>query len=97
MSSARPSRQQDIDDRRRRYVLTMGVRTVLFLLAVFLFHGWARWVAIAFSFVAPYVAVVIANAGPLRHRDTSLYTEPAPGAERMLTDGRVIDGPEARR
>ena len=52
--------------RERRYLITMGIRVVAFVLAVFLLTGWIRVVAIALALVLPWVAVVIANAGPVR-------------------------------
>lgn len=44
-----------------RYLLTMGVRTVCFLLAV-VTDGWVRWVCAGLAIVLPYIAVVMANA-----------------------------------
>jgi hypothetical protein len=93
VTGVQPSRPQEIDERRRRYLITMGVRTALFLAAVFLFSGWLRWAAIGFSFVAPYIAVVVANAGPQRTKDTAEYTIAAPGQNGpMIESGPTIDG-----
>ncbi|MHB8340443.1 MAG: DUF3099 domain-containing protein [Mycobacteriales bacterium] len=64
VTSARRSRIDEIDARRRRYMITMGTRTILFVLAVFLFHGVTRWIAIGASMILPYIAVILANAGP---------------------------------
>jgi len=92
VTSAQPSRPQEIDERRRRYLITMGLRIGLFLAAVFLFSGWLRWGAIAFSFIAPYVAVVVANAGPHHTRDTTEYTGlSTAGGDPKLPPGRTID------
>jgi len=52
--------------RERRYLITMGVRVVAFVLAVFLLTGWIRVVAIVLALVLPWVAVIVANAGPMR-------------------------------
>ncbi|MDQ6688074.1 MAG: DUF3099 domain-containing protein, partial [Actinomycetota bacterium] len=48
--------------RQRRYVISMGVRTLCFLAAVFVGDNWVRWVLVAASFVLPYIAVVMANS-----------------------------------
>ena len=61
-TASRP-RSEDIRGRERRYVISMGIRTVCFVLAVLFIGHWIRWVFVAASFVLPYVAVVIANAG----------------------------------
>jgi hypothetical protein len=45
----------------RRYLLTMGVRTTCFILAV-VTTGWIRWTCVVLAVVLPYVAVVLANA-----------------------------------
>lgn len=54
---------EDISYRQRRYLISMGVRVVAFLLAVFLFHGIWRFIAAAIALVVPYFAVVFANGG----------------------------------
>lgn len=48
----------------RRYALTMGIRTVCFLLMAFVQpYGWWTWVFGIGAAVLPYIAVVFANAG----------------------------------
>jgi hypothetical protein len=54
-----------------RYLVSMGVRTVCFLLAVVV-HGPLRWAFVAAAIVLPYLAVVFANAG----RERSLPEPP---------------------
>jgi hypothetical protein len=54
-----------------RYLVSMGVRTACFLLAVVV-HGPLRWVFVLAAIVLPYIAVVFANAG----RERSLPTPP---------------------
>jgi Protein of unknown function (DUF3099) len=54
---------EDIRYRQRRYLIMMGVRVVGLVLAVFLFHGVARFIAAAVAIVMPYFAVVFANGG----------------------------------
>jgi hypothetical protein len=52
--------------RERRYLITMAVRVIAFILAIVLASGWVRIIAIALALVLPWVAVVVANAGPNR-------------------------------
>ncbi|HKB32085.1 MAG TPA: DUF3099 domain-containing protein, partial [Streptosporangiaceae bacterium] len=61
VTDARRSMSEDISYRQRRYLISMGVRVVAFLLAVFLFHGVWRFIAAAIALVVPYFAVVFAN------------------------------------
>ncbi|MDX6308366.1 MAG: hypothetical protein QOI06_1412 [Nocardioidaceae bacterium] len=61
ITSARTSRSADIKRRQSHYLISMGIRTVCFLLAVVI-PGPARWVLLAAAFFLPYFAVIIANA-----------------------------------
>jgi hypothetical protein len=63
ITTAPRSRRDDIAGRQRRYVISMTIRTVCFVLAVFCIGHWFMWVFITASFVLPYVAVILANAG----------------------------------
>ena len=63
ITTAPLSRRDDIAGRQRRYVISMTIRTVCFVLAVLSIGHWFMWVLIAASFVLPYVAVILANAG----------------------------------
>ena len=64
ITSAARSHSDDIGHRQRRYVISMAVRTVCFVLAVVFMHVLVlMWAFIIASFVLPYVAVVMANAG----------------------------------
>ena len=82
ITSARRGVRDDVDSRTRRYLLSMGVRTVCFVLAV-VTDGWLRWVLIAAAVMLPYLAVVFANGGRER-------VENLPGSE--LSDRRAIGG-----
>jgi Flp pilus assembly protein TadB len=66
--------------RERRYLITMGVRVIAFIVAIVFATGWIRVIAIALALVLPWVAVVMANAGPKRsERETpSLYAADKP-------------------
>src|SRR6059058_1862175 len=60
---------QERRERERRYLLTMGLRVLCFIAAIVLFAAGLRWagaIAAAGSLILPWVAVVVANAGPRR-------------------------------
>jgi DUF3099 family protein len=63
VTDAKRPMSEDIAYRQRRYLISMGVRVVAFLLAVFLFHGIWRFVFAFVALVVPYFAVVFANGG----------------------------------
>ena len=84
ISGARPGLSEDISARTRRYVITMGIRTVCFPLAVAT-EGWVRWTFVAAALVVPYFAVVAANAG--RRRVDALPPTPMPDSRRALPPG----------
>jgi len=62
ITGARRGVRDDVDLRTRRYLISMGFRTLCFVLAV-LADGWLRWVLIAAAIVLPYLSVVFANGG----------------------------------
>ncbi len=43
----------------------MTIRVVCLVLAIFFFTGWLRLVGVAAAVVLPWIAVVMANAGPV--------------------------------
>ena len=79
ITTATRSHQEDIAIRQRRYVISMGIRTVCFVLAVVFMGHWFMWVLIAASFVLPYVAVILANAGSSPDPGGPEFFEPEPG------------------
>jgi hypothetical protein len=62
ITSAPKSLKNDLAGRQRRYLISMMIRTLCFLLTVVLPSPY-RWFALAGATFLPYVAVVIANAG----------------------------------
>lgn len=66
ITSARTSHSEDLHKRQVRYLLSMGIRTVCFVLAaVTATNGAPWWVWGLFALLAvvlPYIAVVLANA-----------------------------------
>ncbi|MFC7492404.1 MULTISPECIES: DUF3099 domain-containing protein [unclassified Knoellia] len=61
VTSARTSKEEDLNARMKHYLVTMGIRTGCFVLAV-VTTGWVRWTCVALAVVLPYVAVLFANA-----------------------------------
>ncbi|NQU37156.1 MAG: DUF3099 domain-containing protein [Actinobacteria bacterium] len=60
ITGAGVSAGEDRDKRIRRYLISMGIRTACFVLAV-LVGGWLGWVFFAGAIFLPYIAVVVAN------------------------------------
>jgi Flp pilus assembly protein TadB len=63
ITSAQRPRSEDISGRQRRYLISMGIRTVCFILAVVSIGHWFMWVFLVAALFLPYIAVVMANAG----------------------------------
>jgi hypothetical protein len=61
ISTAAEGHSEDLDRRRRNYLISMGLRVVLFPVAALLFDGWLRWVMLAFALILPGIAVIYAN------------------------------------
>jgi hypothetical protein len=76
ITSASRSRQSDIQRREVRYLASMAFRVVCFLLAVIVFHGWLRFVAVGIAIVLPWIAVIAANGGPPPERHRPVTFEP---------------------
>lgn len=69
VTTAGKSAREERRERERRYLLTMGLRVLCFIAAIVLFAEGLRLagaVAAAGSLILPWVAVVVANAGPRR-------------------------------
>ncbi len=61
-SVSRPH-SEELRGRERRYIFSMGIRTLCFILALVFREHWVVWVFLAGAVFLPYWAVVIANAG----------------------------------
>jgi hypothetical protein len=81
ITTAPQSHRDDIDRRRKRYLISMAIRTACFVGAIFV-GGWVRWVLLVGAFVLPYVAVVMANATNPRIPGTDLVA-PVPGRKEL--------------
>ena len=60
VTTAPLSRAEEHRGRQRRYLISMGIRTVCFVGAV-VADGVLRWVLVAAAVLLPYVSVVFAN------------------------------------
>jgi Flp pilus assembly protein TadB len=65
--------------RERRYLITMAVRVVAFIVAIVFATGWIRVIAVILALVLPWIGVVMANAPKRKtHEAPSLYTAERP-------------------
>lgn len=62
ITATRRGLTEDIHGRARRYMITMGIRSLCFPAAV-LTEGWLRWTLMLGALAIPYFAVVVANGG----------------------------------
>jgi hypothetical protein len=79
VTTAPQNPQDEIRQRQRRYLVTMGIRVLCFVLAIVLaaLHlAWAAGIAVAASLILPWVAVIAANAGPTRPVETAMLYQP---------------------
>jgi hypothetical protein len=63
ITSASRSHSADIRHRQRRYVISMSIRTVCFVLTVVSIGHWFMWLFLVGALILPYIAVVMANVG----------------------------------
>jgi hypothetical protein len=66
VTEAHRPKSEDISHRERRYLITMAIRVVCFVVAVVLFAqglGWLAAIPILGAITIPYFAVVVANTG----------------------------------
>lgn len=62
ITSASRSHNEDVALRQKRYLISMGIRTVCFVLAIVSMGHWWLWLFVAASFFLPTIAVVVANS-----------------------------------
>ncbi|MBW9205153.1 DUF3099 domain-containing protein [Mumia sp. zg.B53] len=80
ITTAQVGRSEELRHRQNRYLVSMLIRTVCFIMAVVV-TGWARWVFIAGALILPYVAVVFANTARRRPTDQADVVRPEPIGE----------------
>jgi uncharacterized membrane protein len=90
ITTATRSHRDDIARRQKRYLISMGIRTVCFVAAIVSIGHWFVWLFLVGSFILPYVAVVMANAG----------ADPDPGGPEPFDPDRsapALEQPPERR
>lgn len=94
ITAAHTSQSQQVRGRQTRYLISMGIRTLCFILAVVTDGAW-RWGFIVAAVVLPYFAVIVANAGGEVDRDAP---EPFVDDRRLMLESGPAhpeaDGPE---
>jgi hypothetical protein len=95
ITEAARSRSEEYAARKRRYAITMGVRCVCVLLAaVFYQTVWVMLLFAVLGTILPWIAVIMANDGPPKHKVD--VRRPLPRPDRILDNpnrpDRVIDG-----
>jgi hypothetical protein len=98
----------DIAYRQRRYLIMMGIRLLLFIVAILLFvnhGGWLTAIPVAGAIAIPYFAVVFANGGreptgtsgfrPYEPNLPARYVPPGQGPAAPPADGSPGAGPGA--
>ncbi|WP_253272577.1 DUF3099 domain-containing protein [Arsenicicoccus sp. oral taxon 190] len=102
VTTAPRSLAEDQAMRTKRYLVSMSIRTLCFVLLVVVDHP-VRWLFLVAAAVLPYFAVVLANAvdhrsetemTPLDHRRSLRAATPA---DREPLEGRVIEAPPTQR
>lgn len=88
ITDAQQSRIDEHNARRRRYVLTMGLRIVCLIGAALAYRTvWLMAILVALSVVLPWMAVLMANdRPPNKAARVSRFGHPAP--DRALESGR---------
>ena len=62
ITGAAEGMSQDQKGRQRRYLISMGIRTLCFVAGIAA-TGWLRWTLLVGAVLLPYFSVVVANAG----------------------------------
>jgi Flp pilus assembly protein TadB len=92
ITEAEPSLDDQHAARKKRYAITMGVRAVAITLAAVVYQ-YALWLAIVFAVlgtVLPWIAVVMANDRPPKHKLFQAY-DARPDRVLEARPARVID------
>lgn len=62
ITTAQRSHRDDIAARQRRYLISMGIRTLCFVLTIVTIGHWYMWAFLVASLFLPAIAVIIANS-----------------------------------
>jgi hypothetical protein len=93
VTSAPESRTEDQARRLRRYLLTMSIRTVCFVLVVVI-DSWERWIFAAGAVFLPFIAVVAANAVRPTRRGRVSPVVPTVDRTPQISDSAWVGEPE---
>ncbi|WP_419185682.1 DUF3099 domain-containing protein [Mangrovactinospora gilvigrisea] len=95
ITGARASLAEDVRGRQRRYVISMGIRTLCVIATVMLWHVnmWLAWATLAGGLLLPYIAVVYANAGREQPQETPTTFIYQSGPPELEAGSRTLDGP----
>ncbi|MCT1691466.1 DUF3099 domain-containing protein [Brevibacterium sp. p3-SID960] len=97
ITDADESHEADTRARSRRYLLSMAIRIICFVLAI-VTTGWLRWTCVAGAVFLPWVAVQIANAGKeniTRTKTAQIDSPPLPELQAGRSDANAGSDPEA--
>lgn len=89
ITSAAQGRTLELEERQKRYLITMGVRTALFV-AFLIVPGWWKLVTLALAGGLAVVAVLLANQ--MDHRPPPLATSDGAAHPLAITTGEVLPG-----
>jgi hypothetical protein len=90
ITTATRSRNADIAARQKRYLISMTIRTVCFVLGVVSLGHWFMWVFLVASFLLPTIAVVVANSSSPPDPGGPDYFEPDLGTRALSGPRREI-------
>ncbi|MDO8731197.1 MAG: DUF3099 domain-containing protein [Actinomycetota bacterium] len=91
ITSAQRALSSEQTGRTRRYLVSMGIRTVC-LIAAIVTPGWPRVVLIAAAVSLPYLAVVIANGGRENDAVGDLGVRPSMAPQLEAGSPQIITG-----
>jgi Flp pilus assembly protein TadB len=92
ITEAQVSQAEQHAARKKRYVITMGIRGVSLVLAAVTYQTvWLMIIFAVLGTVLPWIAVVMANDRPPKPRQVQHY-EARPDRVLEARPGRVIDG-----
>ncbi|WP_425308617.1 DUF3099 domain-containing protein [Ammonicoccus fulvus] len=98
ITDAQPGRSKDLRGREVRYLITMGIRILCFLLVIVVPNNAARLALIVAAAVLPAIAVLIANAVEQRtaklhpvERGEPTYHPALPREATEVVRGEVVD------
>ena len=90
ITSVPRSRSLDLEERQKRYLITMGVRTAFFV-AFLVVPGWWKLVTLLFACFLAIIAVLLANQVD-HHPPATIQADDEPTDALALTAGEVLTG-----